>query len=148
MGSNDLSSRAHLVSELLRRARITSTTIGKTEIRMIAPITIPKLFRTIGRFPKKYPSQMNPKTQSAPPPTLYARNRGYGIAPTPATKGVKVRMIGTNRAMIIVSHDPTYIRAHCDRASALVDGTLHHFDDLNAAFAFYDAAMTRPAEAA
>lgn len=53
-----------------------------------------------------------------------------------------------DRAMIIVSHDPTYIRAHCDRASALVDGKLHHFDDLDSAFSFYDAAMTSPAEAA
>ena len=53
-----------------------------------------------------------------------------------------------DRAMIIVSHDPTYIRAHCDRASVLVDGKLHHFDDLDAAFSFYNAAMAGPAEAA
>jgi len=53
-----------------------------------------------------------------------------------------------DRAMIIVSHDPTYIREHCDRASALVDGTLHHFGDLDAAFSFYNAAMAGPAEAA
>ena len=53
-----------------------------------------------------------------------------------------------DRAMIIVSHDPTYIREHCDRASALVGGKLHHFDDLDAAFSFYDAAMAGPAEAA
>jgi len=53
-----------------------------------------------------------------------------------------------DRAMIIVSHDPTYIRAHCNRASALVDGNLHHFDDLDAAFSFYDAAMAAPAVAA
>lgn len=53
-----------------------------------------------------------------------------------------------NRAMIIVSHDPTYIRAHCDRASALVDGKLHHFDDLDGAFSFYNAAMADPVEAA
>ena len=53
-----------------------------------------------------------------------------------------------DRAMIIVSHDPTYIRAHCDRASALVDGKLHHFDDLDSAFSFYDAVMAGSAEAA
>lgn len=53
-----------------------------------------------------------------------------------------------DRAMIIVSHDPTYIREHCDRASALVDGRLHHFDDLDAAFSFYNAAMAEQAEAA
>jgi len=53
-----------------------------------------------------------------------------------------------DRAMIIVSHDPTYIRAHCDRASALVGGRLHHFEDLDEAFSFYNAAMVGPAEAA
>lgn len=53
-----------------------------------------------------------------------------------------------DRAMIIVSHDPTYIREHCDRASALVDGRLHHFENLDEAFSFYDAAMLGPAEAA
>jgi capsular polysaccharide transport system ATP-binding protein len=53
-----------------------------------------------------------------------------------------------DRAMIIVSHDPTYIREHCDRASALVDGKLHHFDDLDEAFTFYDGAMSLPAEVA
>lgn len=53
-----------------------------------------------------------------------------------------------DRAMIIVSHDPTYIREHCDRASALVDGRLHHFENLDEAFSFYDAAMLGPAVAA
>jgi capsular polysaccharide transport system ATP-binding protein len=42
-----------------------------------------------------------------------------------------------DRAKIIVSHDTNYIRQHCDRASVLVDGKLHHYDDLDAAFAFY-----------
>lgn len=53
-----------------------------------------------------------------------------------------------DRAMIIVSHDPMYIRAHCDRASALVGGRLHHFDELDAAFSFYNAAMADSAQAA
>lgn len=42
-----------------------------------------------------------------------------------------------DRAMIIVSHDPGYIRMHCTRASVLHEGILHGFDDVNAAFEFY-----------
>lgn len=53
-----------------------------------------------------------------------------------------------DRAMIIVSHDPSYMRDHCDRASTLVDGRLHHFENLDDAFSFYDAAMLRTTEAA
>ncbi|HVF38101.1 MAG TPA: ABC transporter ATP-binding protein [Sphingomicrobium sp.] len=45
-----------------------------------------------------------------------------------------------DRAMIIVSHDPTYIREHCSRASVLVDGHLHHPATLDEAFAFYHQA--------
>jgi capsular polysaccharide transport system ATP-binding protein len=33
-----------------------------------------------------------------------------------------------DRAMILVSHDPHYMRDHCERASVLADGKLHHFD--------------------
>jgi capsular polysaccharide transport system ATP-binding protein len=43
-----------------------------------------------------------------------------------------------DRAMIIVSHDPSYIRAHCSRATALVGGRLHHFASIEEAFDFYD----------
>ena len=43
---------AGLPARAARRARTSSTTIGMTEIRMMAPITRPKLFRTIGRLPK------------------------------------------------------------------------------------------------
>jgi capsular polysaccharide transport system ATP-binding protein len=53
-----------------------------------------------------------------------------------------------DRAKIIVSHDPGYIREHCDRASVLVAGKLHHFDGLEEAFGFYDAATALPADAA
>lgn len=42
-----------------------------------------------------------------------------------------------DRAMIIVSHDPTYIREHCTRAAVLNNGSLSHFDDVDAAFDFY-----------
>ena len=42
-----------------------------------------------------------------------------------------------DRAMIIVSHDPNYIRAHCTRAAVLVDGELHHPTSLDEAFDFY-----------
>lgn len=44
-----------------------------------------------------------------------------------------------DRAMIIVSHQPENIVAHCDRAAVLHDGKLASFDDLSAAFDFYHA---------
>lgn len=53
-----------------------------------------------------------------------------------------------DRAMIIVSHDPNYIREHCERASVLVDGSLHHFSGIAEAFTFYDAAMSQSSHAA
>jgi capsular polysaccharide transport system ATP-binding protein len=42
-----------------------------------------------------------------------------------------------DRAMIIVSHNADYIRAHCSRAAVLVDGELYHSDSLDEAFDFY-----------
>jgi capsular polysaccharide transport system ATP-binding protein len=42
-----------------------------------------------------------------------------------------------DRAMIIVSHDPSYIREHCSRAAVLVNGQLHHPSSLDEAFDFY-----------
>jgi len=42
-----------------------------------------------------------------------------------------------DRAMILVSHDPGYVRAHCDRASVLVSGRMHSFDNVDEAYAFY-----------
>jgi len=42
-----------------------------------------------------------------------------------------------NRAMVIVSHSPGYIREHCDRAAVLVSGRLYHFDNVKEGFAFY-----------
>lgn len=46
------------------------------------------------------------------------------------------------RAMIIVSHDPTYIREHCTRASVLVRGQLHQPASLDEAFDFYHQTAT------
>lgn len=42
-----------------------------------------------------------------------------------------------DRAMIIVSHDPGYIREHCNRATVLFDGQLHHLASVDEAFDFY-----------
>lgn len=44
-----------------------------------------------------------------------------------------------DRAMIIVSHDPGYVRAHCDHAAVLVKGKLTPFADVDDAFAFYQS---------
>ncbi len=42
-----------------------------------------------------------------------------------------------DRAMIIVSHNPEYIRAHCQRAAVLLNGKLNIFDEVEDAFKFY-----------
>lgn len=42
-----------------------------------------------------------------------------------------------DRAMIIVSHDTTYIREHCDHAAVLVKGKLTAFVRVDDAFSFY-----------
>ena len=42
-----------------------------------------------------------------------------------------------DRAMIIVSHHPDFIREHCTRASVLAAGELHHASNIEEAFAFY-----------
>lgn len=42
-----------------------------------------------------------------------------------------------DRAMIIVSHDATYIREHCTRAAVLANGKLYHPETLDEAFDFY-----------
>jgi capsular polysaccharide transport system ATP-binding protein len=43
-----------------------------------------------------------------------------------------------DRAMIIVSHSPDYVRAHCERAAVLVAGKLLTFNHVDEAFAFYE----------
>lgn len=42
-----------------------------------------------------------------------------------------------DRSMILVSHDASYIRAHCEHAAVLVAGKLHTFDQVDDAFSFY-----------
>lgn len=42
-----------------------------------------------------------------------------------------------DRAMIIVSHDPGYVREHCSRAAVLTKGKLSSFDYVDEAFDFY-----------
>lgn len=42
-----------------------------------------------------------------------------------------------DRAMIIVSHQASYIREQCTRAAVLKDGALHHMDSIEDAFDFY-----------
>ena len=42
-----------------------------------------------------------------------------------------------DRAMILVSHDPGYVREHCHHAAVLVKGKLTAFDRVDDAFAFY-----------
>ncbi len=53
-----------------------------------------------------------------------------------------------DRAMIIVSHDSSYIKEHCTRAAVLVDGELHHLPSLDEAFDFYDRSTLNRAAAA
>lgn len=42
-----------------------------------------------------------------------------------------------DRAMIIVSHDPGYVREHCQSAVVLSQGKMLHFDTLGEAYDFY-----------
>jgi capsular polysaccharide transport system ATP-binding protein len=42
-----------------------------------------------------------------------------------------------DRAMIIVSHDPGYIREHCQRAAVLSAGSMHHFETMDESYDFY-----------
>ena len=43
-----------------------------------------------------------------------------------------------DRSMIIVSHDPNFIKAHCDDAGVMVKGKLHFFPSVDEGFAFYN----------
>lgn len=46
-----------------------------------------------------------------------------------------------DRAMIIVSHQPELIVAHCDRAVVLHSGNIHCFDEIDQAYEFYQSAI-------
>lgn len=43
-----------------------------------------------------------------------------------------------DRAMILVSHDPGYVRAHCQHAAVLLEGKLHTFAEVDEAFSYYE----------
>lgn len=47
-----------------------------------------------------------------------------------------------DRAKIIVSHDPGYIRQHCENAAVLSGGKLSYFDELDPAFDYYTEATS------
>ncbi|MBB5509963.1 ABC transporter ATP-binding protein [Paraburkholderia atlantica] len=47
-----------------------------------------------------------------------------------------------DRSLIIVSHDPGYIREHCDHAAVLRQGNLHTFDHIDEAYAFYQESVS------
>jgi capsular polysaccharide transport system ATP-binding protein len=44
-----------------------------------------------------------------------------------------------DRALVIVSHDPTYIKTHCESAAVLSKGRLYSFDKINEAYDFYQS---------
>jgi capsular polysaccharide transport system ATP-binding protein len=44
-----------------------------------------------------------------------------------------------DRAMIMVSHSPDFIKTHCDHAVVLLRGRLHEFNNIEEGFAFYHA---------
>ena len=44
----------------------------------------------------------------------------------------------SDRAMIIVSHDPHLIKEHCTRASVLREGRMRHFPTIDEAYHFYE----------
>ncbi|QQC67564.1 ABC transporter ATP-binding protein [Paraburkholderia ginsengisoli] len=46
-----------------------------------------------------------------------------------------------DRAMIIVSHDPGYIREHCDSAAVLSNGELTSYENVDDAYHAYNAMM-------
>lgn len=46
-----------------------------------------------------------------------------------------------NRAMVLVSHQSGTVREVCDRASVLHDKKLHHFDDMDEAYEFYEGLL-------
>lgn len=49
----------------------------------------------------------------------------------------------SDRALIIVSHDSHYLRAHCSRGAVLAGGRLHHFDEIEPAIEFHEHNMAQ-----
>jgi capsular polysaccharide transport system ATP-binding protein len=48
-----------------------------------------------------------------------------------------------DRGKVIVSHDPNFIRAHCERAVVLMDGHLHHFNSVEEGLLFHHENMAK-----
>ena len=46
-----------------------------------------------------------------------------------------------DRAKVLVSHDPHFIRSHCDDAAVLIDGKLYLFDTVDEGLSFYQEYM-------
>ncbi len=46
-----------------------------------------------------------------------------------------------DRSLIIVSHDPVYIREHCNQAAVLENGKLWSFDNVDDAYSFYEETL-------
>jgi len=49
-----------------------------------------------------------------------------------------------DRSFILVSHDPGIIRSLCQTACVLHEGRLHHFDNVNDAYKFYESTPVKP----
>ena len=66
---------------------------------------------------------------------------GLSVATRLAARGYEVELFEkrADRAMIIVSHDPGYIRAHCNLAAVLSNGRLSRYDSVDEAFESYNA---------
>ena len=47
-----------------------------------------------------------------------------------------------NRAIVVVSHEESVVKDHCDRAAVLVSGRLHEFATTDEAFDFYRNSMS------
>jgi capsular polysaccharide transport system ATP-binding protein len=47
-----------------------------------------------------------------------------------------------DRALVLVSHNPQTIKAHCQSASVLVSGKLYPFADVDEAYAFYQSSSS------
>src|SRR5258705_7699826 len=93
----DESERSHA---LLMRLRIKPIIIGNVDITIMQTVTRKKLSLTTGNCPNLYPGVTNKDIHNKDAAMLNRMKRLYFIAPTPATNGANVRMMGTNLAMI------------------------------------------------
>jgi len=48
-----------------------------------------------------------------------------------------------DRSFILVSHDASVIKKYCERAVVLLDGRLHEFESVDAAYAFYNESLVK-----